>query len=355
MSQLARKIDVPQQVPHPKAVVAERVGRVDTIRFLCALAVVFSHTAMPYFDYMAKPFKLALSPINWGLMNGPAAVAIFFVISGFSIHWPYRNGKTLTTPVFALSRLVRICLPWLGALGVNALLGCPNIVPQKLVYWSLYAEVIYYLTYPLVLFSVRRFGWSPLFALSCIGSLVVFGIWNRHEMNVHESGIGVTWLLTWPSWLLGVKLASDFASPLNTSRKKLVAFRISVFVASYATLVLNFHSPIRIGLTMNLFAVLVYFWLRHELHRSNESKTYDLLESAGKWSYSLYLVHTPVRYAVEQLKLSEVPQYFLSVGAALVVSYIFYRAVEKPAHALSRYLSRPKSSPLTPRGSPPNP
>jgi peptidoglycan/LPS O-acetylase OafA/YrhL len=97
---------------------------------------------------------------------------------------------------------------------------------------------------------------------------------------------------------------------------------------------------------LNAFALPVTAWIGIELASSARLGTSSVLEWVGKWSYSLYLVH-PIAYAILALAgISEINgserYHLIRIASALVFSYCFYLAIEKPAHRLAILASRRK-------------
>lgn len=97
------------------------------------------------------------------------------------------------------------------------------------------------------------------------------------------------------------------------------------------------------NLTMNLFAVLVVFWLRSEISVStiNPNKP---LEWVGRWSYSIYLMHVIVAAFLAIRLRIESP--LIVIPTALLASYAFYVSVERPAHNNARRLFKYLSGPM---------
>ena len=92
----------------------KRIEGLDIIRFILAFIVLVGHMGLPFPDfnsinniYIIYFFKL------FGLIfNGPAAVIIFFILSGFVIHFPFINNyNKINIQSFYLRRLIRIIIP----------------------------------------------------------------------------------------------------------------------------------------------------------------------------------------------------------------------------------------------------
>src|SRR2546426_8312799 len=75
-----------------------RIVGLDSIRFVCALWVVFAHLGLPFENNISRdtPIELMLRGVVANLFPGPPAVVVFFFIFGFFIHWPVRNRPPTT-------------------------------------------------------------------------------------------------------------------------------------------------------------------------------------------------------------------------------------------------------------------
>jgi peptidoglycan/LPS O-acetylase OafA/YrhL len=72
-----------------------RVNGLDSIRFLCALVVMLYHLRLMD-DVLHGQAHTGLTRAAMGIFNafnGPAAVIVFFLISGFCIHYPYKADR----------------------------------------------------------------------------------------------------------------------------------------------------------------------------------------------------------------------------------------------------------------------
>src|SRR5438105_9261680 len=106
-------------------------------------------------------------------INGPAAVIVFFVVSGFCIHYPYRNGEALRPLQYYPRRYLRILLPLAGAIALANSVGVELSLFDGTVLWSIVCEEVYYLLYPFLLPLQSRYGWGTLIALAFAGATVV--------------------------------------------------------------------------------------------------------------------------------------------------------------------------------------
>ena len=321
------------------------VGGLDSIRFLCALWVVFSHVG-------SFPLTAGIdrsTPIGWlvggiyGLLfPGAPAVIVFFVISGYVIHYPFRDADDLPLVKFYTRRLLRIAIPLAVAVAISIPLGVQLTLFSDSILWSLVCELIYYVLYPGLRVAARRWGWMPILLASYVLAASI-GWQDPGKGNFANYGASLNWVVGLPCWLLGVMLASrrvEYAAP--PARNTVWGFRAGVWGAAALATGLTFHSPLRYPLLLNLFALLAVGWLSREIRWFGHNAPNDLLERAGKWSYSLYLVHVPANALVVRLEkptLGYVLDWFVLMGAVLVLSYIFYLLVERPSHRLARALA----------------
>jgi peptidoglycan/LPS O-acetylase OafA/YrhL len=280
------------------------------------------------------------------LTSGPAAVIIFFVISGFCIHYPQADSLRLTAiPAYVLRRYMRVGLPLFAAILIAQPLQVNLSLLNKTVVWSLVAELIYYTIYPILL-AIRRaqHGWNASIGVSFALAFAVAAS-AAGAGDYPSYGPGLNWLLGLPCWLLGCALAErvrSIADPVVTGFS-IWHWRVLIFVAAASCSVLRFHSPIGYPWTLNLFALLVVFWLFREIGRYRTVRPPVWLEWMGTWSYSLYLAHVLAHPFFDMFARSPAPtigNWALHMGFILICSYLFYLAVEKPAHRTARLLAR---------------
>jgi peptidoglycan/LPS O-acetylase OafA/YrhL len=273
-----------------------RAQGLDSIRFICAFIVFFGHGGAPLIPFpRGSLFELGFRAIYGNIWVGPAAVIVFFIISGFCIHFPYCDkNKELSIKEFYTKRLLRLLVPVCIAIPLSSWAGENLKVLELGILWSLIAELIYYLIYPLLRFARRILrSWSPFVAVSFgIGLLVAFT--NTNAIAYPSFGPGLNWLLGLPCWLLGCWLAEKFCNneaprPLRLSN--IWVLRLSVLGAAMACMFLSKHTPVGYPWTLNIFAFFAVFWLHHEIWYRKEVPVIRMFEWAGGWSYSLYLIH----------------------------------------------------------------
>jgi len=297
-----------------------RIQGLDTVRALAALSVMFAHLAGPFMPGFSKY-----------LFTGMPAVVAFFVVSGFCIHYPYRE---LPVPVraFWIARAVRILVPSVSAMALAAAAGVKEYdFVNGYILWSIVCELFYYACYPLLLVLARMLGWRALWAVSFVISyVIVCSIKSDQFGNVHNYGWWLNWIVLLPTWLIGCLLADEIRT--DKALGGVWAWRAATgCTASF--LYWSTFNFIGFNFTMNAFALLVVFWVRSEISAAKENPSLAL-EWVGRWSYSLYLVHVIVAAFLAIRLRIENPM--IVIPAALACSYAFYVAVERPAHNNAR-------------------
>jgi peptidoglycan/LPS O-acetylase OafA/YrhL len=331
----------------------KRVRGLDTIRFFLAVWVVAAHFLVPLDIDKSTTIGKIISGIYGNFINGPAAVIVFFVISGFCIHYPFRDGKELALIPYFSRRQLRIWIPIIVAIVCGIPLDVKFSFMERSIMWSLIAEEIYYLIYPLILAARRKFGWQKLliFAYAAAGAIIL----SDPTINDYPSyGPHLTWLLGLPTWLLGCCLAERAdkicADATNNQVVHIWWWRFAAWLLSFICSVANFQSPIKYPLNLTVFAVFAFFWLSREIAYFQSHAPNRIFENAGKGSYSIYLFHlfAPPLYVLLQLPALNPPLLHLCVQIAfsLPICYIFYLLVERPSHNLARKVAElltPKS------------
>jgi len=319
----------------------ERIKGLDTLRFICAFVVVLGHLGAPELtDFYGV--KYVQGVLNNSFV-GIAGVMIFFIISGFCIHYPYSNGRPLNLQTFYTQRLLRIGIPAIIAvtfywLVFDVLLGGV---------WSLICEIIYYLLYPIILNVQRRISINKIIGIAFVFSIFISGITDYYSVeyngDFHRNGFLVTWIIGLPVWLLGVKLANDFAAAKtdDPSKWKIYCLRILVWGAALICSVGRFHLSIPYAYSLLLFSLLGYYWVKNEISFFRNKEENSFLELGGQISYSIYLVHMAVPYLLNMYfgNLKADANWFVFifvVFCCLFASAGYYYMIERPSHKFAK-------------------
>lgn len=329
----------------------QRINGLDSIRFILALFVLLYHVGhsniYSFIDRTSTIGKFTAAGLDC-LLNGPAAVIVFFVISGFCIHYPHIKKRKVNILNFFTRRYIRIMLPILTCYTLIYIYGDGNNPFTEIIGWSIFCELIYYTIYPLIFIIIKYIKLNLILCISFI--LSIFWVWliNPNAFMYPSYGILGNAILGFPCFLLGIVLAN--LSMKDLSMKGKFIFNNNIYIIRFCILFLSnicfslmLHLKIGFPWTLNFFAIFAFVWLYHEILHFRLSPPSKFLEWAGKWSYSLYLVHglILVLYKGHNVDPYEtILEWFLLLLSMLIISYIFYLIVEKPSHILACRISR---------------
>jgi peptidoglycan/LPS O-acetylase OafA/YrhL len=308
---------------------------------VAAVWVVLSHGVLPLRALFSDPTARLVVGGFESTFSGIAAVMVFFIVSGFCIHLPHTDGRSISIVKFLVRRYVRIGVPLLVIVFITPIVGTQAEIKIDGVLWSIYAELVYYSIYPTLFFAARRFGWSTLIISFGAISLCLTAL-HVEYVNVQEFG-WLTWLWGLPIWISGCVLAESLrAGTLPQMYGPVSAWRLAAWGSGAAATFLAYHTQIKIGdpISMLAFSILAYFWLSKELQ--DPSPNWRWLEWGGTASYSLYLVHELVLGGLDEYLYSVSPgeKILVRVLSVAIVTYMFYKIVEKPSHLGARVLAQ---------------
>jgi peptidoglycan/LPS O-acetylase OafA/YrhL len=342
----------------------KRLEFVDSLRGLAALSVVFCHVAFIPSPILHLPRWLrAIVPF------GATGVTLFFVVSAFSLFLTMprhiESGKPWTS--YAVSRLFRIaplfylmlvfsCLrdaflfktahPPLEVLASAFFVF--NFVPGWQVgivwaSWTVGVECAFYALFPLIYLTcgtLRR-------KLTLLLSLILLGYFRTKLMDPVYANATILHFL--PIFVIGA-IAYDLYRRLK-ERSECTWMGMALTAFGLIGLVALFLRRLPIGpLDFNYVGAVFYasllvgLGLWHcQLIVNRLSRFYGVI------SYSVYLLHPPIIYAITPLfrliyanSISNVLSYFVCSALTLVavtpVSMLVYVTIEKPAIRLGRKL-----------------
>ncbi len=372
----------------------ERFTVLDSLRGLAALAVVFWHLALTLLDAPAgSPYRLGaeltgywrLSPL-YPLMAGREAVIIFFILSGFVLSLPWVRGGRVPYGPYFIKRVCRIYLPYLATVALTflayALLG-GQVVPElgawfntpwqrdpsaaevanyallvgsfehepyNIVIWSLVHEMRVSLLFPLLMLPVMRWRWPVTLAVflgvSALGTLLSATVARGTDYA------GTLHYLVF--FVVGALLAKHRNEVVawwqGRSRLLHLFLGMTAFMLyAYARVLSSFWNAPRLAwdaedLLVGVGAVVLILWLLAS-SRAQRVMEWPPLVFLGRISYSLYLLHLLVLFALVRIASPALSVYLL-LPAALVLSiglaWLSYRAVELPSMRLGKYLASPR-------------
>jgi peptidoglycan/LPS O-acetylase OafA/YrhL len=325
----------------------------DSLRFFAALWVVMGHGAVPPLTEghdASNPVAWALNGFWTAAISGPAAVIVFFVISGFCIHLPYEQGKTFRLGEFLARRWLRIMIPMVAALWLFR--NLPWVTPSMdlldgIPAWSLVCEMIYYGLYPVLYWLSSRVSFKRQFQVAFVLAFVFACTKPLSNVNYPAWGYSLDWVIGLPCWLLGVLLAQKVSVGGDRTNRPLAShiwlLRITAVGIGAVTHNLALQQVLGQHMTLNFFALFCFVWVGKEItfYRADR-QPWALFEWAGSWSYSLYLVHCIAFVVYHQLpvpNLGHLANWGLRMIWVLCFALAFYYLVERPAHRLARYVS----------------
>jgi peptidoglycan/LPS O-acetylase OafA/YrhL len=151
----------------------------------------------------------------WGtLVFGTPAVIVFFVISGFCIHLPFRGSARIDVWRYYLRRYTRILIPVAAAIVAFRLMGSHLVFRGKdsILFnsplWSLACEEIYYALYPLLRWIRNAVGWGRMLPGSFVVGVSIAAT-HPHVDGWQIFGPFGTAMILLPVWLLGCYLAEQ--------------------------------------------------------------------------------------------------------------------------------------------------
>lgn len=339
-------------------------------------------------------------------MSGGAAVRFFFVLSGFVLMLPYLRHKENPYAPYIVKRICRIYLPYLAAvflavfgnifLGGHPLPGftgaaretwaepvSAKVVLQHVlmlgifptarfntVLWSLVQEMRISIYYPLIALAIIKLSGRALLAfviaLEAFVALLPF-FFPHIDMGLASFPA----MLHWSSmFILGAYLAARreqvrtwMAShrPWQKASIAIVTFLFysmgvkTVWGAQFQThvmahIVARWGHPdfigylqIWLGDWISAFSAAIAVCYALTDRRTKVVLNHTLVLWTGRASYTLYLVHATVLFALAYLLIGTSHLYLLAplyLLLTIVVTAIFYRVVEVPTMNLGRGLAR---------------
>lgn len=322
-----------------------RIKGLDSLRFISALWVTFYHLGSFPLTQGVDRSKLdgkIFGALYDSVFCGPAAVIVFFVISGFCIHLPnIKQNTEINIRNFWLRRYIRILVPWGVSLLPMIVLGWSYDSTGYLVGWSIECELFYYTVYPMILYIKRFINLRFMTTVAFLGGYVIVII-NPGMMQYPSFGLLGNALLGLPCWLLGCLLAEKHGDK-RESRLNVYHWRIIIFCLNCCCYSLMLHMKIGFPYTLNIFSIFCFFWLRAEISHYKDSPTINWMENAGKWSYSLYLLHGTINKlygSLPELNFGFIMNWVLKFSLVIIISYIFYIAVERPSHSFAKSIGK---------------
>jgi len=293
---------------------------------------------------------------------------MFFVLSGFLIHYTSANQST---SVFAIRRFGRIYPPYLVALLTFAVIygllwtarGRSDVLRHAFLihtfkdssffsinpsFWSLAHEAQFYALYPLLL-RFRRHLTTVLWISLAVR--IGIGVWARITHLTLNDDPALYWMLPrlYFEWILGMYVAECVLAG-RAPKLHLLAGWIAFGVA-YLT-----HERGWLDLiTVPAIALATAVWIVHAIERPEASRFDKLLAPLGVISYSVYLWHQPIvnelSYRIMHQPANAVVLFTLAMSVCWLVTVLAaigaYNAIEVPSIELTKQLAKRFTRPNT--------
>jgi peptidoglycan/LPS O-acetylase OafA/YrhL len=344
---------------------SKHLGSVDTLRGIAAVYVVCLHMTMIPFPHLAVPDWIR--PL---ILSGGTGVAMFFVVSAFTLSISWFSRKDHAHPVrnFYLRRIFRIVplfyilltvmllldwhilhkLPPLKEIMLNVCLVF-NLVPGRstgivLASWTIGVEMLFYLMFPLVI----KVGSTPRRLVACfMGSLVLAALFYQGVQHSHLSATDkveffVTSLaLQLPVFMLGMITYHIFVSQMfkQLRTKWLGGLLIATALIYYLALTYSGVDlgSVALGWSAPAWTLLVLGLVINPVSPIVNAVT----RFYGRISYSVYLNH-PIVVLLLRPGYARIYRHVPGPGLALLTcfvatfsvltpwAYVSYRLIEQP-------------------------
>lgn len=365
----------------------KRYYELDSLRGLAAITVVIHHCLLVAWPLpMTWPAWLVTRTPFGVIEAGHQAVMLFFVLSGFVLTIPFLSN-TVPYRQFMAKRICRIYVAYYGALALSILLlklfsryGIPSLngwfnltwtqhitLPDVLqhvlligkfnsavyntAFWSLIHEMRISIVFPLIAILIKRKRWTT--ALLIAGILSLIGQ-SHHLITVHYAAFFII------GGILAkhrTELVGYFSGLTQRSKWLVVCIALCLYSArywvpgqlqhklSYQAAIFVFDWGACLGSALFILIALSFGSVTRIL-------VWTPVHFLGKISYSIYLTHASILFALVYLLYDKVPIWViwcLTLVITLGVSTLSYYALELPSVRWGQALARRLSGPQPPK------
>lgn len=291
----------------------ERIEYLDGLRGIAIVSVLLFHAYVAFPDRLPFGNSFELLPIRLGWQG----VQLFFLISGFVILMSLEKCTTMSSflarrwfrlfPAMLTASLIILSFEHLLGAGPDAPKTWINLIPgltfinPALIhsltglsiasmdgsFWSLYVEVIFYVTFGAVYFVAGRW-----FAICVLIALFVFAIVSRLFFGLDANNLPsrIASAADWIGFVHFGWFASGALFYVFSTDRKMPVLALAICLGTLSALTARFAVTEKIGLlvVVALFASVVCFPMLQKVC-SNAP-----LLNFGFISYPLYLLHYPI-------------------------------------------------------------
>jgi peptidoglycan/LPS O-acetylase OafA/YrhL len=329
---------------------SSRMGSLDLLRLLAALAVVFYHYC--FRGEIAGDINAGYPAVAPFATYGYLGVNLFFLISGFVISW---SAEGRTWQEFAVARFVRLYPGFLVCMTVTyvvlTIAGEPRF-PTGLstyaanlsmfapafgrlamdgVYWSIMVEIVFYGWFAALIFA----GIYQRAKLTIVAVWLAISVLN--ELLIGSGPLRTVFITAYAPFFAGGMLAYQLLAQGRS--RQLLALLVAAFFLSCKTIGLaQSWMMAHYGVAISYPALLVANLAVHGIFagamllRSRVSPSPAVLMLGGL-TYPLYLLHQVIGYILlNELTplIGKNVAIFVVLSGMLVASFVVWRSVETP-------------------------
>lgn len=364
----------------------ERFQIIDTLRGIAIIGVFLYHALGASFGYDQLPWDGPWRSLDvsrtffsaYPLTFGRLGVSLFFVISGFCIHWAFiskgsKNFKEFLTRrfyrIYPTYLIIYICVMGLVSLrmhlnGQTFIPTTADIVSHALLIhnftiehflginaslWSIAIEAQLYLLYPFLFAIAKRLGsWKKAVAVAVLieislrAAMSYFTLAGAMGDVRYISQMPFTY---WGSWALGVIVAERvFHAPAVDPQVQMPFQLVIGVVLAASILISDWIQPLiqfQFLLASALAALFLQSLLSKKLGSYPKTKARQLLADIGIVSYSLYLIHQPILEWLWFIPGHPVLRFLsaiLLLPCVFIIARLAYRHIELPTAAWGKGL-----------------
>ncbi|WP_028669049.1 acyltransferase family protein [Runella zeae] len=357
---------------------------VDILRGLAAMGVVLFHSRVDLWvgwneiranQSLYSTFDKTIAYLSLPMPFLGSTVMLFFILSGFSIHYSNVLKEKIDFKNYIIRRFFRIYPPYLMAVFFSIVLEwtgefffLSNVSSQKTVLytffmiqnyppitsqlisnsslWSLPVEMELYIVYPVFFFLLRHVGKKHTIIIICFISLLALII-TLNGYQWLEGNFAKYWII----WISGAVVAEKITIERIKKPKKIIFLFFLFFLMCGILMNLSHVSPVIAHFIWAiayffLFYLLVYFAENVNFVRNRVNSFFLYL---GKISYSIYLIHFPIFKILGLLYVDFFGTKPTNLLVPILVSIliiplagVFYKFIENPSHKMARKWSEPR-------------
>lgn len=345
----------------------DRIRSLDSLRGIAALVVVFYHFSLV--DPILGERVHSIPPLRVATA-GPAAVYVFFVLSGLVLYLSLDHHERSSWLAFAVRRLVRLYPPviisvlistalfllidplsapflpgwitrfsWMEAPNPRLLAGHFLLLDPDRFHalnnpmWSLVVEVRLSLLFPLLAAAMRRSSVLTMAGCAAVSLVSRVVLASGHQIWLVDPFMTLQFL---DLFALGALMARHRTLVIQTVTRIPALLVASLIIAS----LIGYGRYPPYVMYVSAFALVAASLTYHSLGRLYSLKPLVWL---GERSFSLYLIHVPLLLAIVHGFAGKMPIGFILVAAlaaCLVGAELFWLFIERPAITASRSAGR---------------